>query len=260
MNRCIGFFNFDSAALLSSVNERLCATKVCEQVTDLLGDEVIEQSFGHQRLLGGPHGVYRRSIQGRIVAVAVAEDDDVLVLLDDHTGKDATVAGGDDRAGESFANFGAGIDDVQEHRLQIIATESRQVGAEFSTSAEERMAPGACLFKDFLAGLGNSGSFADHGGKVGDPGVMFGRRNGFERSPETGDCAVDRGIAEQHQLFHDFFGNTMSVDCPGLDGFEEFDASKVDATRACSGRGEHIVGHVGTGLDHRGRMAGSPYR
>ena len=41
-----------------------------------------------------------------------AEDDDVFVLFDDHAGEDASVARGDDRARESFANLGAGVDDV----------------------------------------------------------------------------------------------------------------------------------------------------
>ena len=138
---------------------------------------------------------------------------------------------GDDRADESFANLGAGIDDVQEHRLEIVATVGCQVGAELSSLAEKRMTPGALLFKDLLAGLGNSGSFTNRRRRS----DRSWRDARLSRRVSTGPHrrvidAVDRGIAEQHQLFDDLARNAMSVDCPDLDGFEEFDCPRLDAT------------------------------
>ena len=93
--------------------------------------------------------------------------------------KDSAVSHGDDRAGESFANLGAGVDDIQEHRVEVVAPVSCQVGADISALAEKQMAAGALLFKDLLARLGDSGAFTNDGGQPIDPGVQLGTRGGL---------------------------------------------------------------------------------
>ena len=122
----------------------------------------------------------------RVVAIAVANDDDILVLFDDHAGEDPAVGHGDDGADESFANLGAGVDDIQEHRLQIVAPVSGQVGADLSSLAEERMATGALLVKDLLAGLGDSGPSRMTEARRSMRACSSADRGGLDRAPQTG--------------------------------------------------------------------------
>ena len=130
-------------------------------------------------------GAYRVDLvarQSRLVAVAVAKDDDVLVLLDHDAGEDPAVGRGDDRADESFANLGAGVDDVEEHRVEVVAAVGGQVGPDLSSLAEESMTAGTLLVEDLLARLGNARAGTDDGGQAVDLGVQLGRGGGLDRA------------------------------------------------------------------------------
>ena len=66
---------------------------------------------------------------------------------------------------EALADLGAGVDDVQEHRLQVVAAVGGQVGPDLSPLAEEGVAASTLLVEDLLARLGNAGAGANDGGQ-----------------------------------------------------------------------------------------------
>ncbi len=65
---------------LLPIDVRLRAPQVGEQVADLLLAQVLEQALGHERGLVGFISSMASRGQGQLLAVAAAEDDDVLVL------------------------------------------------------------------------------------------------------------------------------------------------------------------------------------
>ena len=143
------------------IDVRLRAPQVGEQVADLLVAQVLEQALGHDRGLGRLHLLDGVARERQLLAVAAAEHDDVLVLLDDDAGQGPAVGRGDDRPGVALADLGAGIDDVQEHRLQVVAAVGRQVGPDLAPLAEEGVAAGALVDEDLPARLGNAGAGPD---------------------------------------------------------------------------------------------------
>ena len=75
--------------------------------------------------------------------------------------KIAAIGRGDDERRESLADLGAGVDDVQEHGLQVVAAVGGQVGPDLAPLAEEGMTAGTLLVEELLARLGDAGAGAD---------------------------------------------------------------------------------------------------
>ena len=95
------------------LRQRLCASEVGEEVPDLFVGEFVERSFGHDRFGVGHQFVDVATRDENVLPVDAANDNDLVVLIDEKSSDDSPFVGDDGVVLEAFADFCAGVDDVQ---------------------------------------------------------------------------------------------------------------------------------------------------
>ena len=79
------------------------------------------------------------------------QDDALVVLAGDQAVENAAVGHAEDRHAEVFVHDGAGVDDVVEQIVEIVAAGAGEVGGDRAAGAEEAMAVGAGGLEDGAA-------------------------------------------------------------------------------------------------------------
>ena len=147
-------------------------------------------------------------------AVVRPQDHDVPVLLDHDAGQHPAVGRGDDRRREALADLGRGVDDVQQHGVEVVAAVGGQVGSDLASLAEEGVASRARPVEEGLARLGHAGAGSHRGGQAVDLGAEVRRGGRPDRAEQAGEARGQVRVAEHGELLDHLAGHGLRIDGP----------------------------------------------
>ncbi len=145
----------------AGIGRRLVEAKKREQVGKLLRRELFLDFLGHEREDARLHFVDLASRDRLDLAALDLQDDAFLAVFGQQSGQHAAVGGRDGRGLVTRADDQAGIEDVGEQLIEIIAPVRGDVGPDLLPYAVDLVALGAELAEDGLAGDGIAGRRAN---------------------------------------------------------------------------------------------------
>ena len=108
----------------------------------------IQQAFGHERHAGGLKLGDSAPGQGHVLIVQSAQDDGMLILLDQKSGERPTIARLDGVVFKSFPYFRIRIHGGEEHRFEICAVLHGEVGSDLPALTKQLMAGATGVLKE----------------------------------------------------------------------------------------------------------------
>jgi len=193
--------------------------QVREEITDLLVGQIVEQTFRHQRFLGWDDLFDVIASNRDVLAVDATDDDDSVVLIGQEAVDGASVVADDGDAFKAFADFGAGVHDVQQNSHHVVPFERRQVRPDATSFAEQQVALAARLHVDLLT-LERHAPFG-----LGDWSEAFhlllhlGSRSPFEFRPMLLEQFGHASLFVKRQLANHVERNRIGFDFASIDHF-----------------------------------------